>query len=406
MRPEKTIILLFAITLFFAGCEKDESLNRGDLILNGHAMVDLGLPSGLLWATCNVGASSPNNHGDYFAWGETEPKETYSRATYKWCDGTANTFTKYCSNSQYGNADYKTTLDPEDDAAIVHLGGNWRMPTIEEWMELKQNCTWKKITINGMTGYQVTAKNGNSIFLPRAGLRMSNILYAADSVGYYASCNHLPEFSHEDYASYMLMYDNSISKSSARRYYGLPIRPVYDDRPKSKIIWYTDEAIKDGSNGASGTGMAGWAYLHPKGMETTELNRRYQGKRINCIRLQVAQAGTFTVSVANRDRLDSIFNIQTIMLKDPSKEPQVYHLPQTIHLQKNQVLVFANPTDQGRFYYSAYIENITFYGLIGQKGVDIARDRTLHIDAGYYCEDGENCDTLAIETKKMQPKII
>ena len=136
--------------------------------------VDLGLS--VKWATFNVGASKPEDYGDYFAWGETEPKETYNWATYKWCQGTANTFTKYCSNSQYGNADYKTTLDPEDDAAIVHLGGDWRMPTIEEWMELKQNCTWKKITINGITGCQVTAKNGNSIFLPRAGLRMSNFM--------------------------------------------------------------------------------------------------------------------------------------------------------------------------------------------------------------------------------------
>ena len=202
--------------------------------------VDLGLS--VKWATFNVGATSPEDYGDYFAWGETETKETYSWANYKWCQGTANTFTKYCSNSQYGNADYKTTLDPEDDAAIVHLGGNWRMPTIEEWMELKQNCTWKKITINGITGCQVTAKNGNSIFLPRAGLRMSNILYAADSVGYYASSNHLSEFSHEDYASYMLMYDSSISKSSAVRYYGLPIRPVYDDRVTLTVIPTPEDA--------------------------------------------------------------------------------------------------------------------------------------------------------------------
>lgn len=202
--------------------------------------VDLGLS--VKWATFNVGASKPEDYGDYFAWGETEPKETYNWATYKWCQGTANTFTKYCSNSQYGNADYKTTLDPEDDAAIVHLGGDWRMPTIEEWMELKQNCTWKKIIINGITGCQVTAKNGNSIFLPRAGLRMSNILYAADSVGYYASSNHLPEFSHEDYASYMLMYDSSISKSSAVRYYGLPIRPVYDDRVTLTVIPTPEDA--------------------------------------------------------------------------------------------------------------------------------------------------------------------
>jgi hypothetical protein len=144
-------------------------------------------------------------------------------------------------------------------------------------------------------------------------------------------------------------------------------------------------------------------------METTELNRRYQGKRINCIRLQVAQAGTFTVSVANRDRLDSIFNIQTIMLKDPSKEPQVYHLPQTIHLQKNQVLVFANPTDQGRFYYSSYVGDISFADYVGHPYETVRitpGPKTLNIDAGYYCEDGENCDTLAIETKKIKPKII
>lgn len=196
--------------------------------------VDLGLS--VKWATVNVGATSPEDYGDYFAWGETEPKEEYSWATYKWCQGTANTLTKYCSNGQYGNADYKTILDPEDDAAIVHWGSDWRMPTIDEWLELKQNCSWKKIIINGITGYQVTAKNGNSIFLPRAGLRMNDILYANDSVGYYASNSHLPEFSHEDYASYMLMYDNSISKSSTVRYYGLSIRPVYDDRVTLTVI--------------------------------------------------------------------------------------------------------------------------------------------------------------------------
>ena len=203
--------------------------------------VDLGLS--VKWATFNVGATSPEDYGDYFAWGETETKDKYSWATYKWCQGTANTLTKYCSNGQYGNADYKTILDPEDDAAIVHWGSDWRMPTIDEWLELKQKCSWKKIIINGITGYQVTAKNDNSIFLPRAGLRMSDILYANDSVGYYASSSHLPEFSHEDYASYMLMYDNSISKSSTVRYYGLSIRPVYDDVPDSCMVVKVNDTL-------------------------------------------------------------------------------------------------------------------------------------------------------------------
>jgi hypothetical protein len=305
--------------------------------------------------------------------------------------------TKYCSDSLYDNADYKTTLDPEDDAAIVRWGGNWRMPAKEEWRELKQKCTWERITINGITGYQVTGKNGNSIFLPRAGLRIMKEPHAADSVGYYASSSHISKYKKENYFNFMRMCDSMITISSGVRYYGYPIRPVYDENPKSKIIWYTDEAIKGEGDKVSITNKAGFAYLHPEGKQSTELNRCYQGKRINCIRLQVAKEGTFTVSVADRDRLDSLFNQQTIMLKDPSKEPQVYHLPQTIHLQKNQVLVFAQPTDDGKFYYTDYIGDITFYAQIGQKEVDISNARkTLHIDAGYYCEDGENCDTLAI----------
>ena len=354
--------------------------------------VDLGLS--VKWATFNVGASKPEDYGDYFAWGETEPKEEYTWENYKWCDGDYTKLNKYCTKEQYGIVDNQTILQLCDDAAHTKLGGNWRMPTMEECQELVNLCTWTWTTINGINGHVITGPNGNTIFLPATGAITTSGLAHAGQSGYYwiNSISTTSPYNANDIYNKPSTYGiNAFS-----RYIGRPIRPVYDDKPKSEIIWYTDEAIKGEGKSVSITNKAGFAYIHPEGEQSTELNRRYQGKRINCIRLQVAQAGTFTVSVANRDRLDSIFNIQTIMLKDPSKEPQVYHLPQTIHLQKNQVLVFANPTDQGRFYYSAYIENISFYGLIGQKGVDIARDRTLHIDAGYYCEDGENCDTLAI----------
>ena len=108
---------------------------------DNHEWVDLGLPSGTLWATMNVGASCSEDDGDYFAWGETEPKDVYDWSTYKWCNGSEYTQTKYCSNSDYGTVDYKTELDPEDDAAYVNWGSSWRMPTEQQLKELIYVCT-------------------------------------------------------------------------------------------------------------------------------------------------------------------------------------------------------------------------------------------------------------------------
>ena len=155
---------------------------------NGHEYVDLGLPSGLKWATCNVGATKPEEYGGYYAWGETEEKENYDWSTYKWCNGSYNTMTKYCTSSSCGTVDYKTVLDPEDDVAQVKWGGRWRMPTLDELKELKNNCTWIWTTQNGVNGYKVTSKtNGNSIFLPAAGYRSGTDLFDSGSVGCYWS---------------------------------------------------------------------------------------------------------------------------------------------------------------------------------------------------------------------------
>ena len=132
--------------------------------------VDLGLPSGTLWADRNVGADSPEDYGDYFAWGETEPKSTYDWSTYKWCKGfTSKSLTKYCTNSSNGYngfTDGKTSLDLSDDAATANMGSYWRMPTYAELQELKNKCNWKWITQNGVNGYKVTGPNKKSIFLP------------------------------------------------------------------------------------------------------------------------------------------------------------------------------------------------------------------------------------------------
>ena len=151
-----------------------------------HEWVDLGLPSGTLWATCNVGASTPEDYGDYFAWGETAPKDLYDWSTYKWCNGSEGKLTKYCTNSSYGYngfVDNKTELDPEDDAAYVNWGPSWRMPTHDQFLELIDNCTWQWTQRNGVYGQLVSGPNGNTLFLPTAGYRWYDSLYGEGSYG-------------------------------------------------------------------------------------------------------------------------------------------------------------------------------------------------------------------------------
>jgi hypothetical protein len=148
--------------------------------------VDLGLS--VKWATFNLGASSPEEYGDYYAWGETSTKNDYSWDTYKWCNGSYNTLTKYNILSNYGTVDNKITLELSDDAAHVTWGDNWRMPTDAEWTELRENCTWIWTTQNGKNGYKVASKtNGNSIFLPAAGYRYGTRLDISSSSGNYMS---------------------------------------------------------------------------------------------------------------------------------------------------------------------------------------------------------------------------
>jgi hypothetical protein len=201
-----------------------------------HEYVDLGLPSGLKWATCNVGASSPEEYGDYFAWGEVESKEYYDWSTYKYCEGTDNTLTKYCNNSSYGKdgfTDDKTILDPEDDAAHVNWGGTWRMPTTEEWDELSNNCTWTSATQNGVKGNNVTGPNGNSIFLPGAGYMRQGTFGNVSGTGvlledgYYWSSS-LYRDGNPGYARIMLFYSDGYDRRSqdSARYFGRSVRPV------------------------------------------------------------------------------------------------------------------------------------------------------------------------------------
>ena len=145
--------------------------------------IDLGLPSGTKWASFNLGATKPEEYGYYYAWGETEPKETYSWETYKWSKGTNKTIIKYCDVAEYGYngyTDHLSVLEPDDDAAHVILGGKWRMPTSEECSELINECDWVWDTKNGVKGFTVTSKNnGEWIFIPATGSASSSTIWNA-----------------------------------------------------------------------------------------------------------------------------------------------------------------------------------------------------------------------------------
>ena len=141
---------------------------------NGSGSVDLGLS--VKWGSCNLGANRPEQFGNYFAWGEIETKDFYNWSNYKWAHK-YDKLTKYCPNSFCwdgdGQMDNKVSLDPDDDAVKSILGKNWRMPTLEEWLELSDSCIWQAYTLNGVKGTKVTSNvegfKGNWIFFPAAG---------------------------------------------------------------------------------------------------------------------------------------------------------------------------------------------------------------------------------------------
>lgn len=189
---------------------------------NGHEWVDLGLS--VKWATYNVGASKPEDYGDYYAWGETTTRSDYNWDTYKWCKGTHDTMTKYCTDSDDGTVDNRTTLTSSDDVATVKWGSKWRMPTREEMEELDEDCTWTWTTQNGVKGMKVTGPNGNSIFLPAAGYRYRTDLIDRGSDGNYWSATLDEDYS--IFAYYLYFYSGYGGCSSFDRSLGFTVRPV------------------------------------------------------------------------------------------------------------------------------------------------------------------------------------
>ena len=226
-----------------------EAIENGEFvpvfISDTHEYVDLGLTSGTLWATCNVGAYRPQDAGLFFAWGDTvghgsDTSDGYlfSWENYKWGEvaGEDTNFTKYCSDSSRGKdgfTDGKNELDPEDDAAYVNWGSLWRTPSKEQFDELKSECTWTKTTVQGVNGYEVKGTNGNTIFLPETGWRIDDMLLDG---GAYWSRSTDPD---DAGGAYYLGWDDWGEYIFGGRLDGQCVRPVVNT---SKYIKLADNA--------------------------------------------------------------------------------------------------------------------------------------------------------------------
>ena len=187
--------------------------------------VDLGLS--VKWANANVGADRDEAYGDYYAWGETTTKDEYDWSTYKWFVEDGFTWLKYCSTDGWHNFDGKTVLEPEDDAASVSLGGNWRMPTREDWKELMDNCTWEWTTLFGVKGKEITSSiNGNSIFLPAAGYWYGTEVEEDGQTGAYWSSSLSDDAPNYAYGICFPSDTNWAMVFSTYRFCGCPIRAV------------------------------------------------------------------------------------------------------------------------------------------------------------------------------------
>lgn len=186
---------------------------------NGHEYVDLGLPSGTKWAKCNIGASEPDERGDYFAWGEIETKSYLYQSNYKY-EIDLDEKMKYWTGSVHG----RDELVLADDVAHELWGADWRIPSEEQIEELIENTEQEFMTVNCIKGVLFKASNGNYIFLPYTGLQDGGHLEFKDSRGYYWSRTlnkENPNKAHELYFS-----APEVFVTNTDRYYGCTIRPV------------------------------------------------------------------------------------------------------------------------------------------------------------------------------------
>lgn len=215
----KTSILLLLLTFLFVNVGNADAQQK-------HEYVDLGLPSGTLWATCNVGANNPEDYGDYFAWGETTTKSDYEWDNYKYCrDYDSHKLTKYVYLPGWGYngfTDQLSTIEKSDDVAYQKWGSDWCMPTWAQFFELRKNCTWTWTSRNGKNGYEVKGINGNTIFLPAAG---EEGRWDVGARGYYWSSSRNKTYS-ESAEALCITSGNVDEMYTSRRCNGYSVRPV------------------------------------------------------------------------------------------------------------------------------------------------------------------------------------
>lgn len=230
---EKVTILLVVFSLLVIGCGKDTSSEENQTptvdSMPVIEWVDLGLPSGVLWATCNVGANAPEENGGYYAWGETSTKAMYSWDTYIYSNGDFDALTKYCSSDYYGYEGYTdtlTTLEDCDDVAITLWGNGARIPTKEEWQELLDNCLAQWISFHGKRGYMFYGRNENSIFLPAVGYRWDDWDGSNGSNGLYWSSSLNKELPASAYFYTIAPCNGGGIETGTGRIAGYAIRPV------------------------------------------------------------------------------------------------------------------------------------------------------------------------------------
>ncbi len=208
MKKLFSIIAVVAIALFvFTACEQISTSGS-----KKHEFVDLGLS--VKWATCNIGAETPEAYGDYFAWGEIETKESYDWDTYKYT----------LALTKYNKKDSLVVIESVDDIATVSWGEGWRIPTKEEQEELINNCKWYWMKENGVYGYLIEGVNGNTIFLPAGGHKNKTDVIKAGEAGFYWSSS-LYETS-KGSATILYLYAREKAQTVNNRYIGANIRPV------------------------------------------------------------------------------------------------------------------------------------------------------------------------------------
>ena len=191
--------------------------------------VDLGLPSGLKWAKCNVGAEKETDYGGYFMWGSVTPNtaDECNWESYTHCNGSYDTLTKYNTSTLYGeNPDNITILESVDDAATQIMGSDWRMPTMDDFIELLDNTTNEWTQVNGVNGYKFTGSNGNSIFIPASGRRSGSWFDRQGSVGYVWSSS--LDTSYPLSAWYLYFNSDNVDTNSLYRDHAFVVRGVMD----------------------------------------------------------------------------------------------------------------------------------------------------------------------------------